>query len=130
MSATAVTFMLARHRPNCGNGWQGDFPLSANDPAPPDRTPVVYLLYDKPLVDPENDDTDMPFYCGSTMHLRERLRQHARAGKPLVRWWCSAPLVSRQAAYDEERYVIRHLLGPELTNVAGNPSPRVLGVGA
>jgi hypothetical protein len=73
--------------------WQGSFPLDLMAPTPLDGMSVVYLLFDS-----END----PCYVGSTMHLRNRLRQHAKAGKEFVNWQAHS-CADRASAYDLER---------------------------
>ena len=66
-----------------GGGWEGPFPLGQSEPAPPPRTSVIYFLYDD---QPGDEVSISAVYIGTTIHLRDRLKQHAAAGKVFGRW--------------------------------------------
>jgi len=57
--------------------WIGSYPCDRYDPAPMGGVSVVYVLF---------DDTNTPCYVGSSAKFRQRLKDHAKAGKRFVRW--------------------------------------------
>jgi len=97
-----------RHAPNMPDGtWLGTLPLSDSG-TPADGTPVVYVLYDA---------GSQPCYVGSSDHLRARLQQHERDGKPFTAW-TACRCGDREAAYELEDRLLKEYK-PYLNKRAG-----------
>lgn len=100
--------MAQRNLPNdpASNGWSGEFESEGSgvvsDPHPPNRTPVVYVLY--------GADAE-PVYCGSTEHFRQRLKAHHREGKRFVAWR-AVPCADRELAYLMEDRLLKQSCPP------------------
>ena len=100
---------LTRWIPNGPEGtWLGPWPTGADDPVPPPKAFVVYVLFAA---------SNEPIYVGSTGNFHTRLHRHAVEGKPFVHWQ-AYPAADREAAYRLEDRVLREQL-PALNKRAG-----------
>lgn len=79
--------------------WAGDWPGGKDDPLPPARGFMVYVLF---------DERNEPCYVGSSGQLRQRLGQHARDGKQFAHW-TAYECPSREEAFAlEDRLLAEH----------------------
>lgn len=76
--ANLITGSNGRYTPNAPEGaWHGVWPMDYDDPRPRKGKSVVYLLF---------DDGNVPCYVGSTANFGERMKRHAKDGKPVAAW--------------------------------------------
>ena len=79
--------------------WEGAFPLSDDTVVPIRGVSVVYLLFDR---------FNVPCYVGSTIRLRQRLKEHARDGKVFIRWQAHACSDRADAYRIESEWLARY----------------------
>jgi len=95
--------MGERHAPNGPEGtWVGSWPFAREDRLPRVGTAVLYVLFNA---------ANEPIYVGSSGNLRQRLKAHARDGKPFIAWQ-AYPSTDREAAYQLEDRLLKERKPP------------------